>query len=128
MPLFGSISGPCPSLAAADIETVREIAAAMSARWPVDALVLYGSKARGDDTPDSDIDLLVLTGRPLTTDETSEMRAAVRRIGLGHGTWPELYVRTSEEWRHGVYQAAPIRKEIDAEGIDVPLHGERPLP
>jgi hypothetical protein len=100
----------------------------MSARWPVDALVLYGSKARGDDTPDSDIDLLVLTGRPLTTDETSEMRAAVRRIGLGHGTWPELYVRTSEEWRHGVYQAAPIRKEIDAEGIDVPLHGERALP
>ena len=86
MPLFGSISGPCPSLAAADIETVREIAAAMSARWSVDALVLYGSKARGDDTPDSDIDLLVLTGRPLTTDETSEMRAAVRRIGLGHGT------------------------------------------
>jgi hypothetical protein len=51
MPLFGSISGPCPALAAADIETVTEIAAAMSARWPVDALVLYGSKARGDDTP-----------------------------------------------------------------------------
>jgi hypothetical protein len=47
------------------------------------------------------------------------MREFVRRVGLRHGTWPELYVRTSDEWWHGVYQAAPIRKEIDAEGIDV---------
>ena len=84
-----------------------------------DAIVLYGSKARGDDTPDSDIDLLVLTGRPLTPEETGRMRELVRRVGLRLGTWPELYVRTSDEWWHGVYQAAPIRKEIDAEGIDV---------
>jgi len=36
-------------------------------------------------------------------------------------TWPELSIRTSEEWWRGVYQAAPIRKEIDAEGVDIPL-------
>lgn len=108
-----------PSLSAVDRQTIEEIAAALTAGWPVDSIVLYGSKARGDDTPESDIDLLVLTARELTPDEMGQMRMAARRIGLRLDTWPELYVRTSEEWWRGVYQAAPIRKEIDAEGIDV---------
>jgi predicted nucleotidyltransferase len=107
------------SLADADRQTIDEIAVELTAGWPVDSIVLYGSKARGDDTPESDIDLLVLTGRPLSPDETSGMRMAARRIGLRLGTWPELFIRTSDEWWRGVYQAAPIRKEIDAEGIDV---------
>lgn len=105
-----------------DRRTIEEVAAALTDAWPVDSVVLYGSKARGDDTPESDIDLLVLTSRPLTADETGRMRAAVRRIGLRLGTWPELFIRTSDDWWRGVYQAAPIRKEIDAEGIDVVRH------
>ena len=114
-------------LAANDQKTIDEMAALLPSRWPVDALVLYGSKARSDDTPDSDIDLLVLTGRLLSPEEISNMRAVSRRIGLKHGTWPELYIRTSEEGWRGVYQAAPIRKEIDAEGVDIalPMPSER---
>ena len=107
------------SLVESDRQTIDEIAASLPAGWPVEGIVLYGSKARGDDTPDSDIDLLVLTARPLTPEEAGRMREFVRRVGLRLGTWPELYIRTSDEWWHGVYQAAPIRKEIDAEGIAV---------
>jgi hypothetical protein len=114
-----------PPLADADRDTIAQIAALLPRRWPVDGLVLYGSKARGDDTAESDIDLLVLTHRPLEASEIGGMRAASRAIGLQHGTWPELYIRTSEEWWRGVYQAAPIRKEIDAEGIEIPLGGLR---
>ena len=114
-------------LAANDQKTIDEMAALLPSRWPVDAIVLYGSTARSDDTPDSDIDLLVLTSRLLSPEEISNMRAVSRRIGLKHGTWPELYIRTSEEWWRGVYQAAPIRKEIDAEGVDIalPMPSER---
>ncbi|NBX29559.1 nucleotidyltransferase domain-containing protein [bacterium] len=108
-----------PSLADVDRRTIDEIAGALTAGWPVESIILYGSKARGDDTPESDIDLLVLTSRPLTAEEIGQMRAVARQIGLRLGTWPELYIRTSDEWWRGVYQAAPIRKEIDAEGIDV---------
>lgn len=107
------------SLVDPERQTIEEIASGLPAGWPVDAIVLYGSKARGDDTPDSDIDLLVLTRRPLNPEETGRMRQFVRSVGLRLGTWPELYIRTSDEWWHGVYQASPIRKEIDAEGIDV---------
>lgn len=116
-----------PELTDSDRKTVEELVALLPSRWPVDSLVLYGSKARGDDTPESDIDLLVLTGRPLAPEEIGELRAVSRRIGLTHGTWPELYIRTSEDWWRGVYQAAPIRKEIDAEGVTItlPLPGDR---
>lgn len=86
------------SLADVDRQTIEEIAAPLTADWPVDLIVLYGSTARGDDTPDSDIDLLVLTGRPLTPDEISGMRIAARQIGLRLSTRPELYIRTSDEW------------------------------
>jgi predicted nucleotidyltransferase len=45
----------------------------------VDSIIVYGSKARGDDTPESDIDLLVLAGRSLTPDDVCGMRAVVRQ-------------------------------------------------
>ena len=106
-------------LAEADRDTISEIVAALRGRWLVDSIILYGSKARGDDTPESDIDLLVLTHRPLSPEENGGMRSVSRAIGLKHGTWPELYIRTADEWWHGVYQAAPIRKEIDAEGVEI---------
>jgi predicted nucleotidyltransferase len=70
----------------------------LTAGLPVESIVLYGSKARGDDTFESDIDLLVLTARSLSPDEVSGMRMAARRIGLRLGTWPELFIRTSEKW------------------------------
>jgi hypothetical protein len=104
-----------PALAADDRRTIEEIAVALRSRWPVEALILYGSKARGDDTPESDIDLLVLTARPLAPEEIGGMRALVRRIGLAHGTWPELYIRTSEEWWHGVYQAVPLAPALNGD-------------
>jgi predicted nucleotidyltransferase len=48
----------------------------------VSKIILFGSMARGDDTPDSDIDLLVLTPikdrRPL--DISIDLRMAVRKL------------------------------------------------
>jgi hypothetical protein len=80
---------------------------------------LHGGRERGHHIRPPGMDLHELAGRPLTPEETGRMRELVRRVGLRLGTWPELYIRTSDEWWHGVYQAAPIRKEIDAEGIEV---------
>ncbi|RLS45030.1 MAG: nucleotidyltransferase domain-containing protein [Planctomycetota bacterium] len=42
-------------------------------------MILYGSKARGNGTPESDIDLVVLAGRSLTPDDVCGMRAVVRQ-------------------------------------------------
>ena len=44
-----------------DHDTIVAVMAAVTSRWPVERIILFGSKARGDDEPDSDIDLLVIT-------------------------------------------------------------------
>ncbi len=40
----------CTFASTADRQTIEEIAAALTAGWPVESIVRHGSKARGDDT------------------------------------------------------------------------------
>ena len=76
-------------LAVNDRAAVLEAAGVLADHLPVERVVLYGSKARGDDRPDSDIDLLILTARPLTVaegfqvvDDAEKLVAELRRLLL----------------------------------------------
>ncbi|MHB8536044.1 MAG: nucleotidyltransferase domain-containing protein [Sulfuricaulis sp.] len=54
-------------------------------KYPVELIVLYGSKARGTDDAESDIDLLVLTTRELTWRERNTITDILYDIQLAHG-------------------------------------------
>jgi predicted nucleotidyltransferase len=58
-----------------DHDTIAAVMAPVTSRWPVERIILFGSKACGDDEPDSDIDLLVITTSEL--DRQTEDAAAV---------------------------------------------------
>lgn len=45
------------------IEEIRQIVAPIAARYGVERVYLFGSRARGDNTPESDIDLRVDKGK-----------------------------------------------------------------
>lgn len=45
------------------IEEIRQIVAPIAARYGVERIFLFGSHARGDNTPESDIDLRVDKGK-----------------------------------------------------------------
>jgi predicted nucleotidyltransferase len=97
---------------AATIEVIRN-------RWPVERVILFGSKARGDDDSESDIDLLVITSSPVDAAEEGAMQEAVWQTGIQHGRAVQLVVRSHERWWHGIDQATPLRLQIDADGIEV---------
>ena len=60
-------------------ETVRRI---LSVARP-DRIILFGSAATGEMTPDSDIDLLILENAPANTcQESIRLRAALRGLGI----------------------------------------------
>ena len=105
------------ALKAIDRTAIERSAATLRERFPVERVVLFGSKARGDDGPDSDIDLLVLTGRKLSWDEQREMTRSLFKLEMEMGVLISLVVYPLEEWEHGIYQATPLRWEIDAEGV-----------
>jgi len=108
-------------LAANDRAAVLEAAITLAEHLPVERVVLYGSKARRDDRPDSDIDLLILTSRPLSMAEGFQVTELLQPVQHRHHCIISPLRLSADEWYHGVYQALGIRHEIDREGIDVPL-------
>jgi predicted nucleotidyltransferase len=95
------------------LEAAREL----RARFPVDSLSLFGSKARGDSDAESDIDLLVLTSRPLTRDEKHRLIDVLFDVGLARDVVFSPLVVPAADWWEGIYQALPIRREVDEQGI-----------
>ncbi len=108
-------------LAARDRAAVLDTVAAIAARLPVERVVLYGSKARGDDDADSDIDLLILTSRRLGWSDGDLIIDLIQPVQHRHHVIISPLWLSAEEWYHGVYQVLGIRHEIDREGVDVPL-------
>ena len=89
-----------------DQAAIVAAAAVLRERFPVEAIYLFGSKATGRDDPESDIDLLVLTSRPLHWRE----RDTITDILF------DVEVRF-EECQHGPYQVLAIREEIERDGV-----------
>jgi predicted nucleotidyltransferase len=108
-------------LAANDRAAVLEAAEVLVHHLPVERVVLYGSKVRGDDHPDSDIDLLILTARPLTVAEGFQVVDLLQPVQHRYHCIISPLRLSSDEWYHGVYQVLGIREEIDRDGVDVPL-------
>jgi predicted nucleotidyltransferase len=107
------------SLSDDDRRKVEAAARLLTARFPVAQVVLFGSKARGDDSPESDIDLLVLTTRQVTRAERSALTEETLPLWLPGGAPIELLVRPYEDWSHGLAQVLPIRQAVDREGVRV---------
>lgn len=103
----------------ADRRAVTDTIAGLSAAWPVERIVLFGSKARGDDDPESDVDLLVITTDEVTPDEEAAMNDIAWNAGIEHGKVVQLVIRSHERWWHGIDQATPLRHQIDQDGIEV---------
>jgi predicted nucleotidyltransferase len=91
----------------------------------VQGVILYGSKARHDDTPDSDIDLLVLVA-----DDAWPVREQIRTIGaqlsLEYDVLFHLVVIGQARWEWMEKIRHPLYRSIAMEGIELtpePTHG-----
>ena len=102
-----------------DRRAIQAAAAALREHLPVDQVILYGSKARGDDDDESDIDLLVLTSRPLTPDEDRSVVSLLFPLQLEFDVMLSSVEIPRDEWDHGVYQVMPLRYEVERDGVAV---------
>lgn len=79
-----------------------------------DAIYLFGSHARGDAQPDSDLDLVVLIG---TSDQPRYKRAQqARKVATDRSIAKDILVYTHKEWERGLKVAASLPTTVVREG------------
>ncbi|MBI3756657.1 MAG: nucleotidyltransferase domain-containing protein [Deltaproteobacteria bacterium] len=88
----------------------------LTANYPVARLVLFGSIVRGETDEESDVDVLVLTSRPLKSMERNAIYDEVFSINLHYGTNLSVLVTDVDNWEDGPLSVMPIRKEVEKEG------------
>lgn len=86
-------------------------------QFPVEEVILFGSKARGTDDPESDIDLLILTSYSLSWQERDQLVSALFKIELEHDVVISTLIVPNNEWKYGYWTVLPIRDEIDRDGV-----------
>lgn len=87
--------------------------------YDIEALVLYGSVARGEADEESDLDLLIVTAQPLTRFARHSITDAVFELNLHYGTNLSTLVVDRKSWEAGPISVLPLRDEILKEGISL---------
>jgi DNA polymerase sigma len=84
---------------------------------PESDLILYGSVARGTHTPDSDMDILILTDKQPDMDSIKKIRSQIFDIELEKNIIIDTLCYQRSLWNSPRYRALPIHEFIDKEGI-----------
>jgi predicted nucleotidyltransferase len=82
-------------------------------------VILYGSRARGDATEESDYDLLIVSDGPATIEREDRLRRALYDIQLETGTVITVILVNRADWETPLYKAMPLHQNITREGISL---------
>lgn len=80
------------------------------------AIWLFGSKARGDDTPDSDVDLLIVVGH-LEPPIRWRIREAAADCSLEHDLLINTHIIDRRRWAEHALYASTLWREIKRDGV-----------
>jgi len=104
-------------ISAQDKELLAELKRIVLGFVPDATLTLYGSAARGERTPESDYDVLVLTDNPLSPDEQDTIGFTIYDLELARGVVISEVFLTHAEWSGGMITVPPFRREVEKEAI-----------
>jgi predicted nucleotidyltransferase len=85
---------------------------------PTAEVILYGSRARGDENPDSDWDILILVNSKTDLDYERVFRHRLYEIELELDEAFSIYVYNKDEWK-SKYWMTPLYQNIDSEGLRI---------
>lgn len=98
-------------------QAILKAAKVLKDDFPVEKVILFGSKARGDDEEGSDIDLMLLTSRSIHWKERERMIGELFDIEIEFDVVISILDTTVSEWNEGLFSSFPIRDHIYREGV-----------
>ena len=98
------------------IQIVQLIKKNISDIDPKAQIILYGSRARGNERKDSDWDLLVLTDYPVDLNKEREFRNHLYDLELETGEPFSLFAYSNAEWETK-QKVTPFYQSVSKEGI-----------
>lgn len=99
--------------------SLREAAQALKSDLPVTRVILFGSKARGADEPDSDIDLLIVTRDPVNSTLRGAISDRLADINLRNDVLLTSVVVSEKEWSSGLIRYTLIHSEVERDGCEI---------
>lgn len=81
-------------------------------------IILYGSRARGDETTDSDWDILILTDYPVTLMIERKFRAKLYDLELNTGETFSVFAYSKHEWQKK-QSITPFYLNVSQEGVRI---------
>ena len=100
-----------------DRRAIEAAAHLLREAFPVEQVVLFGSKARAAGDEESDIDLLVLASRKLHWREEDAITTALYDLELAYDVVFSTLIVPNAEWTAGIYRVLPIHDEITRDGV-----------
>ncbi len=98
------------------LKIMESVYQGLSPLFPVSAAYLYGSYARGEQTPDSDVDIMVIS--PLSPEQLRDHRKAVTHLSselsMDHDVTVSLTVRSESQFKP---QQIPYYRNVLRDGI-----------
>ena len=96
---------------------LAETRSRLQAKFPVEEFIVFGSVARGEATEESDLDLLVLTSRPMSHRENHAMCDLVFEVNLSRDTSISILVVDKATWETGLFSVLPLHEEVTRDGV-----------
>jgi predicted nucleotidyltransferase len=99
------------------LEAYRRV---LQAQYPgvVVRMAIYGSKARGDDHPDSDLDVLLIV-----KNEAAHLKRPLRRLGYELAATsdavPSILAYTQDEWESRKATGASFQHTVERDAVPV---------
>ncbi len=101
----------------AEVALLRHCKSAIGKAVSDAEVILYGSRARGDASDDSDYDLIVVVSGLVDMAVEDRIRANLYPLELETGAVITLMVYSRAEWHSPLYRAMPLHKSVEREGI-----------
>jgi uncharacterized protein len=91
----------------------------LATRIDLHRMILFGSSARGEAGPDSDVDLIVVLKDSADADAFETVSDCAWEIGFDHGLVIVPIIYTQDEWENGPERHSLLASAVASDGVAV---------